>query len=89
MTVSRRVPYAWTCIACHGPQQSVVWVVVHEWERPDVLAEGPLAPGFVQVVCTRCGTASTEPNESNRNLSGRLRCSSGRRVSTHGTGPIS
>jgi len=29
-----------------------------------------------------------ESNESNRNLSGRLRCSSGRRVSTHGTGPI-
>lgn len=64
MTVSRRVPYAWTCIACHGLQQSVVWVVVHEWERPDVLAEGPLAPGFVQVVCTRCGTASAIEGQS-------------------------
>jgi len=34
------------------------------------------------------GMYASEPNESNRNLSGRLRCSSGRRVSTHGTGPI-
>lgn len=32
---------------------------------------------------------AAEPNESNRSLDARLWCSSGRRVSTHGIGPIS
>jgi len=58
MTVSRRVPYAWTCPACHGLQQSAVWDIVHVQERPDVLAEGSVAPGFVQVVCPRCASGS-------------------------------
>lgn len=58
MTVSRRVLYAWTCPACHRRQQSAAWEIVHARERPDVLAQGLLAPGFVQVVCPRCRTVS-------------------------------
>jgi len=58
MTVSRRVLYAWTCPACHSLQRSAVWDIVDARERPDLLAQGTLAPGLVHVVCPRCGTGS-------------------------------
>jgi len=56
MIVSRRVLYAWTCPACHSLKRSAVWDIVNARERPDLLAQGTLAPGLVHVVCPRCGT---------------------------------
>ncbi len=56
-TVSRRVSYSWTCSKCHDFQRGVVWEIVDARERPEVLASGLSAPGFVRVACANCGTS--------------------------------